>query len=191
MKKIVFLLLILSGFYACKNDKKITATPDDSQQEIRMNEKTDSVKAPVLLGIYPIEVLKKEPFADWFIPAYDAYKPDQKTIEDIKIHLKNDVSIKLYMGTWCEDSWREVPAFVKILDQLGFDKSKMTTIMISEEKTTPEGLEKGMNITNVPTIIFYRNQQEINRIVEFPIETLEKDMFVILCGQFYRHAYDF
>lgn len=191
MKKIVFLLLFLSGFYACKNDKKITATPNDSQQEIRINEKEDSVKAPVLLGIYPIEVLKKEPYADWFIPAYDAYKPDKKTIEDIKIHIKNDVSIRLYMGTWCEDSWREVPAFVKILDQLGFDKSKMTTIMISEEKTTPEGLEKGMNITNVPTIIFYRNEQEINRIVELPIETLEKDMFVILCGQFYRHAYDF
>lgn len=191
MKKTLFLLLILSGFYACKNEKKNESKPDDSQQEIIMKEKTDSVKTPVLLGIYPVDVLKKEPYAAWFITAYDAYKPNQKVIEDLKSHLKDDVTIKLYMGTWCEDSWREVPAFIKILDQSGFDKSKLTTIMLDENKTSPAGLVKGMNITNLPTIIFYRNNQEINRIVEIPIETLEKDMFVILCGQFYRHAYDF
>lgn len=191
MKKILFLLLILSGFYACKNEKKDSETPDDSQQEIIMTEKTDSVSAPILLGIHPIDILKKESYSTWFIPAYDAYKPDEKIIEQLKSHLKDDVTIKLYMGTWCEDSWREVPAFIKILDQSGFDKSKLTTIMLDEDKKTPAGLEKGMDITNIPTIIFYRNNQEINRIVEIPIETLEKDMFVILFGQFYRHAYDF
>jgi thiol-disulfide isomerase/thioredoxin len=191
MKKIVLLLLILSGFYACKNDKKSTETPDDFQQEELMNKETDSVKTPILLGIHPIDVLKKESYSTWFIPAYDAYKPDEKIIEELKSHLKNEVTIKLYMGTWCEDSQREVPTFIKILDQSGFDKSKLTTIMLDEDKTSPAGLEKGMNITNVPTFVFYRNGQEINRIVEIPIETLEKDMFVILCGQFYRHAYDF
>lgn len=190
MKKLFILLFVLVGFYACKDDKKTTTTPGSGQEEL-MDEETDSVKVPILLGIHPVDVLKKEPHAEWFNATYDAYKPNKKTLDDIKNHLKNDVDIKLYMGTWCEDSQREVPAFIKILDQLGFDRSKLTTIMLSEEKTSPAGLEKGMNITNVPTIIFYRNGQEINRIVEIPIETLEKDMYVILCGQFYRHAYDF
>ncbi len=187
MKKLFILLFVLVGLHACKDDKKTTTTPDEPKQE----ELTDSVEVPILLGIHPVDVLKKEPYTKWFNVTYDAYKPDKKTLDNIKNHLKNDVTVKLYMGTWCEDSQREVPAFIKILDQLGFDRSKLTTIMLSEEKTSPAGLEKGMNITNVPTIIFYRNGQEINRIVEIPIETLEKDMYVILCGQFYRHAYDF
>src|SRR5690606_18438893 len=90
---------------------------------------------------------------------------------------------------WCEDSQRETPHFYKILDAANFDESKLTLITVSEEKTTPQGYEEGKNITNVPTIIFYKNDKELGRIVEYPIESLEKDMFAILSGKDYKHAY--
>ena len=34
-----------------------------------------------------------------------------------------------------------------------------------------------------------KNGKEINRIVEFPVETLEKDIFKILSGQEYKNIY--
>ena len=49
--------------------------------------------------------------------------------------------------------------------------------------------EIGKNITNTPTIIFYKDSLEINRIVEFPVETLERDIYKIINDIEYRHVY--
>jgi len=51
-------------------------------------------------------------------------------------------------------------------------------------------LEKDLNITNIPTFIFYKNGKEMHRIVESPMESLEKDMLKIITGQPYKHAYE-
>ena len=60
---------------------------------------------------------------------------------------------------------------------------------MTEEKTTPDNLEKDLDIFNIPTYIFKKNGKEINRIVEFPVETLEKDVLKILSGQEYKNIY--
>ena len=93
------------------------------------------------------------------------------------------------MGTWCEDSQRETPNFFKLLEAINFSKNNHSLYGVSREKTTPQQFEKDLNITNVPTFIFYKNGKEINRIVEYPIESLEKDMLNILSGKDYQHAY--
>ena len=95
------------------------------------------------------------------------------------------------MGSWCEDSHRDVPQLYKILDEAKFDESKLKVISVDEDKLTPEGFEKDMDIQNVPTIILYKNNKELGRIVEYPIQTLEKDMLSILSGKEYKHAYDY
>jgi hypothetical protein len=41
----------------------------------------------------------------------------------------------------------------------------------------------------VPTFIFMKDGQELGRIVEYPLESLEKDMAKILSGVDYKHAY--
>jgi hypothetical protein len=61
---------------------------------------------------------------------------------------------------------------------------------MTREKTTPQNYEEGLHVTNVPTFIFYKDGKEMNRIVEFPIKTLESDMLTILKGEPYKHAYD-
>ena len=52
-----------------------------------------------------------------------------------------------------------------------------------------EEFEKGLNITNVPTFIFYKNGKEVNRIVESPRVSLEQDMIDIINGNNYKHIY--
>ena len=37
--------------------------------------------------------------------------------------------------------------------------------------------------------IFFKDNKELNRIVEFPIQTLEQDMLEILKGNPYKNAY--
>ncbi|MGB1362876.1 MAG: thioredoxin, partial [Flavobacteriaceae bacterium] len=61
---------------------------------------------------------------------------------------------------------------------------------MSEEKTTPENFEKGLEIYNVPTIIFFKNGNEINRFVEFPVNSLESDITKIIKKEPYTHSYE-
>ena len=95
--------------------------------------------------------------------------------------------IELYMGVRCHDSEREVPRLIKILSELKFSDEKLKIYLLKRDKTSDSGFEKGKNITNTPTIIFYKDSIEINRIVEFPIETLERDIYKIINDIEYRN----
>ena len=78
---------------------------------------------------------------------------------------------------------------MKILNQAGFNTAEMEIIAIDEDKRTKEGLEKAYNLAYVPALIFFEGEKEINRIVEFPINSLEQDMLDILSGKEYKNAY--
>ncbi|MBT0609119.1 thioredoxin family protein [Aequorivita echinoideorum] len=154
----------------------------------KINDTVVSGDSVILLGKANRNGLRMDAFQNWFDEGYKSYQLDSETVSHLKSLLKG-VEITAFMGTWCSDSQREIPHFYKILDQTGFDESKLTLITVSEEKTTPQGYEDGLNITNVPTLIFSKDGKELGRIVEYPIEGLEKDMLAIVSGKDYKHAY--
>ena len=142
-----------------------------------------------LIGIQSKDNFIQQPYGEWFNPGYKDYTPDTKTVKEIKKHLKG-ITIKAFMGTWCGDSRRETPHFYKIMDTAGFDYKNLTMVAVNRDKETPDHLEEGMNITNVPTFIFYKKGKEIGRFVEYPRETLEKDILKIVSGKPYKHSYE-
>lgn len=190
MKKILSILLLSHlALAGCKEAK----TPDQKEEEkevaVETLNETLEQEDPILLGEQHRDVLEANPYNKWFMTSYKDHTLDTETLTTVKAGLK-DVRITAFMGTWCEDSQREVPAFYKILDEVDYASSTVKLITVSEEKTTPEGLEKGKEITNVPTFIFMKDGKELGRIVEYPLESLEKDMAKILTGQPYKHAYE-
>jgi len=193
--KNIFLIISIIGLSACnsskeknKIDEKISKEMISENNKEKINDTVPYEESVMLLGKANRKGLEMDAFKDWFNPGYTDYKVNSETLEQLKPLLK-DVNITVFMGTWCEDSQRETPHFYRILDEVNFDESKLTLITVSEEKTTPQGFEDGKNITNVPTFIFYKNEKELGRIVEYPIESLEKDMLAILSGKDYKHAY--
>ena len=126
--------------------------------------------------------------AAWFDKEYDLYKVNAERLAQIKPFLK-DKRVVLLMGTWCEDSQREVPGMMKILNAAGYNTAEMEIIAVDEDKKTVEGLEKKYALTYIPALIFFDGEKEVNRIVEFPINTLEQDMLDILSGKDYKNAY--
>jgi tetratricopeptide (TPR) repeat protein len=97
------------------------------------------------------------------------------------------------MGTWCGDSKEEVPKFYKVLEACDFPMEQLTVIAVSRQrdmyKQSPNHEEKGLNIHRVPTVIFYKNGKEINRIVEHPIATFEEDILNIITKNDYKSNY--
>lgn len=141
-----------------------------------------------LNGLVQKSDFEKEPFSSWFNEGYNIYNPDKQTIEAIKPLLKG-VKIKAVMGTWCGDSRREVPQFYKILDLCDFNYKNLEMITVNRGKKSPGNEQEGLEITNVPTFIFYKDGKEINRYVEYARVSLEKDILSILKNESYKHSY--
>ena len=145
-------------------------------------------KTKMLIGLSNRGGLQQDPFSGWFNKEYGSYGLNKEAVQGIEKNSEN-LSIKLFMGTWCKDSRREVPRIYRILDAVGFDESHLTLINVDREKNSPGGEEKGLNIHYVPTVILYKNGSEIGRIIETPVQLLEEDMAAILNGTSYTPNY--
>ena len=145
-----------------------------------------------LIGPINIKGLQNEPYVKWFQASYENYCVDKSLTKMIKKQLK-EYQITLFLGTWCSDSKREVPRIIKILNEAQFPIQNLTIIALDRRKEfykkSPDGEEKGLNIIRVPTLIFFKNGKEINRITESPIASLEEDMLAILSGENYIPNY--
>ncbi|MDX1783013.1 MAG: thioredoxin family protein, partial [Aequorivita vladivostokensis] len=172
MKKL-FIILSATFLVACNSSKEKNKLDENTSKEMisennkeKINDTVPYEDTVILLGKANRKGFQMDAFKSWFNTGYENYKVDSETLEKLKPLLK-DATITVFMGTWCEDSQRETPHFYKILDEANFDESKLTLITVSDEKTTPQGFEDGKNITNVPTLIFYKNGKELGRIVEY------------------------
>lgn len=165
----------------------IVTTAQDINKEIIIDDET-----PFLLGKINKDGLTSENYNEWFSKNYEDYELDQATIKAINSKLK-EYQITLFMGTWCGDSKLEVPRFYKILEACNFPKDQLTVIALSRKpymyKQSPNHYESGLNIHRVPTFIFYKDRKEVNRIVEHPVESLEKDILSIIASDDYQSNY--
>ncbi|WP_034060219.1 thioredoxin family protein [Lacinutrix jangbogonensis] len=146
----------------------------------------------MLLGEINKSGLQSLPFKAWFNKNYDDYIVNKDLVKTLKKDVKN-YTIKAFLGTWCGDSKQEVPRFYNVLETANFPMNQLEVIALdrSDEayKQSPNGEEKGLNIHKVPTFIFYKDGKEVNRIVEHPKETFERDILKIITTDKYRSNY--
>ena len=189
MKRITFLLIIcLSGIYSCKTGKPVaeahtTVSPvpeakvADSHQAVNYSD-----QATWLLGYFNQSQLRQEPHSVWFYKGYDEYQVSPEALKNLEEIGMETLTIKIVMGTWCPDSRREVPRFMKVLDTWKFPSGKLTFIGVDNGKLSPIGEYDKLEILRVPTFIIYKNNIEAGRIIENPVTSLEQDMVKILEG---------
>lgn len=161
-------------------------------QEINQLTK-DTRGRDLLLGEITKDGFTSNSFNSWFSPNYEAYEPDVAIVKKLRRKLKK-YSITIFMGTWCGDSKREVPKFMKLLDAADFPEEKLRIVGVNnkrdEYKQGPNGEEKGLNIHRVPTFIVYNKRgKEVGRIVEHAVESLEADLLRICRRKSYEHQY--
>lgn len=171
---------------SCASVKSPVNTP-----EINTRVKDDRV-AEMLLGHCSRTSLMEAPYKEWFAKNYSEYAVDSASANELSKML-HDKTFVVFMGTWCGDSKREVPRLIKILDYCSVPDSSLKLIMVDYRdgayKQSPQHEEKGLNIFRVPTIIIYSGKNEVGRIIEFPKQSLEKDLLSILRKEAYSPNY--
>ncbi|MFO8022383.1 MAG: thioredoxin family protein [Perlabentimonas sp.] len=133
----------------------------------------------ILYGYATTEVFENPLFNQWYSSEYNSYTLDSILLDSLKLYT-DKVSVKMVIGTWCGDTRREAPRFIKIIDHLKIPANSIEIIGVNRSKMCPEaGIDSGY-VEYVPTFIIYRQSEEIGRIVERPNHTLEKDLLNIL-----------
>ena len=136
---------------------------------------TDSL--PIITGTLNDTLFQSEWFANW--SHSKGYKPDAETIKALEQVNSNNLTFKVYLGTWCEDSQIHVPAFLVVAAMLNY---KYELIGVNREKECPFEKKncKNWDITKLPTIVVFQDQTEKGRIIETPEISVEKDLLKIL-----------
>lgn len=146
-----------------------------------------------ILGTCTVDALKQEPFAAWYTSGLNEYKPNSEILSQLKKTNISKFTFKVFFGSWCGDSKRELPRMSKVLNELSIPEKNIQWIAVDDSlafyKQSPQHEEKGVNIFRVPTFVVYEKNGEIGRIVEFPAETLERDLLKILNHQPYESNY--
>jgi thiol-disulfide isomerase/thioredoxin len=182
---LIFCFVIFTG---CKTNRPVAAMnsaalqkPEsiaiDSHQDLNYSEQTTW-----LLGYFDQGQLKREPHSLWFYKGYDDYTVNSDALNSLDGIEKEGLTIKIVMGTWCPDSRREVPRFIKVLDMWKFPSRNVTFIGVDNGKLSPIAEYDQLEIHRVPTFIIYKNNIESGRIIENPVTSLEQDMVNILKG---------
>lgn len=185
--KIYIIILIIAILAGCSSSRKAMIAQDEEVSqaisEVNTSQETDYYN-PVtwLLGYFHPRMMKQAPHEKWYNEGYDRYMPQSEMINRLLDIPMDDLTISIVMGSWCPDSRREVPRFLKIIDMIGFPQEKVTFVGVDPDKRSPVGGFADLKIERVPTFIFYKKNVEAGRIIEVPVTSLEQDMVKILSG---------
>jgi thiol-disulfide isomerase/thioredoxin len=181
MRKSLIIILVIVFCTGCRTNKQVAEAGSSSDQSRQKEQSTDfSEQSTWLLGYFNPLRLSQPPYSEWYTKGFNDYQPAKEVIDKLTSIYKNDLSIRIVMGTWCPDSRREVPRFMKIMDQWQFPRENITFIGVDNEKLSPVGDFDKLDIQRVPTFIILKNKIETGRIIENPVASLEQDLLDIL-----------
>ena len=144
-------------------------------QTFLMHSQNDSV---IVTGKYNPILLESDWFKSWNKESAN-YLPDEQTM--IELQKKDSIlySFTVYLGTWCEDSQKHVPSFIHIARKLNWH---FTLVGVNREKECPFDKKecKNWDIEFVPTIIVFKENMEVGRMIESPQKSIEQDLLKIM-----------
>jgi thiol-disulfide isomerase/thioredoxin len=109
---------------------------------------------------------------------YSLYSTEKPLLPILKEQIQG-IKIVVVFGTWCGDSKEWIPRFMKVMDEINFPMKNIKLIGVDRDKKAGNLDIAKYNIERVPTFIFYRDRKELGRIIEVPVDILEKEILNI------------
>lgn len=144
--------------------------------QIITDEKTSK---PMLVGLCDRNAFIDTNFSFWFINEYDNYNVDTSTI-NLVLNDIHQMRLTIVLGTWCSDSREQIPRLLKTLDFLNYPADKIQMFAVDRNKKAGGYDIDSLKIELVPSIILYKADAEVGRIVEAPQISLEEDLVDII-----------
>ncbi len=139
----------------------------------------NSVPLSTVTGWVDKTIFLTDPGHAEFRARYDSAGVDENLTGMIR-SLSSGVDVLVFYGSWCSDSKKQVPVFLRIAEKSGIPDQRIRYYALDRSKKSRDGLSEQYAIERVPTFIFLREGKEIGRVVETPRTTLEGDIVAIL-----------
>ena len=137
-------------------------------------------EGPILLGAVTRPEIEGA-MPDWLSEAMAA-EPDLEAADRL-LQAVIGAEVVIYLGTWCDDSRRELARLWWALDSLGVDQpSQVSYVAVDRSMTEPADQVAGVDLIRVPTIVVKRGGNELGRIVEESPHGIEIDLLALLTG---------
>ncbi|MCB0703030.1 MAG: thioredoxin family protein [Candidatus Kapaibacterium sp.] len=86
----------------------------------------------------------------------------------IKERIANDnINLLVFQGSWCPMCVSAMPQIAQFVSTNGVDENSIEIINVNNTKSEPAERIAEYNITRVPTVIFLKDGNEVDRITEF------------------------
>ena len=167
-----------------RGDRVTTITIDEKPAPGQKEASIANVSLPLFIGEVTSERLLEA--VPGYAEAMAEYVPDASVLEMMTTYVKPADRIEVYMGTWCDDSQREVPKLLRIAHDLASAHDltiPMKIVAVDRGKEKPERALKGKDLQRVSTVIYYRGKRELGRIVEKPVSLMEDDLLALAAIQ--------
>jgi thiol-disulfide isomerase/thioredoxin len=122
--------------------------------------------AKILKGIVDKATIEKDTAFKWFRDNMKYGTADAAAVNAFAAK-KNQFTMVVFGGTWCEDTQNLWPVFYRLVEQSGFPESSITLVAVDRAKTSTHNLHTLYNITHVPTFIVLKDGKEVGRVVEY------------------------
>lgn len=178
---LLLISLLTAGCMKSYRVPEVTATPLEPTAKAPIpvaNAPVEVNGEPLLLGpLHYAELLQY--FPQW--EAQDqAYEADPQLVAALK-RVDTPFEVVCYLGSWCGDSRRGVPPFVRMLEAAENPNIRLKLIGVDRQKDDPEHTAPALDIQRVPTFLIYENDREIGRLIEFPLtENFVQDFLEIV-----------
>ncbi len=151
-------------------------------QKAYTTSKDEETGSPVFKGPITFADLRAEPAFTWLKRGEASYNPDSAAIDFLRTELPA-YRLVAVMGTWCDDSHNLIPRLSRVLDAARFPQQNLKMIGVDRSKQVDAPESKIYDVKRVPTIIIYKENKEVGRIVETVHKSIEQDLEKILRGK--------
>lgn len=124
------------------------------------------------------DLLKGASFS-WLEKGAADYTPDKEAVAYLQKELPN-YEVVIFIGTWCDDSKMLVPKLYKTLQAANYPMRRYSMYGVDRAKTSKYVENKLYKIEFVPTIILFKKNNEVGRIVENVKKSIEQDLADII-----------
>ena len=120
----------------------------------------------MLVGVVNRKLIATDTAFAWFNDNLKYGQPDATAVDIFKKE-KNNFSLIVFGGTWCEDTQNLLPKLYQLIDASGYPEKQISLLAVDRKKQTINNLNIRYNITNVPTFIVLKQGKEVGRVTEY------------------------
>jgi len=140
----------------------------------------------ILVGQLNMKQLANDSSNSWFYKGINSYKPDKEKVRYLS-YFRDSISVVVVFGTWDQESRKDIPAFYKTMLSSSYPVNTIKLYGVDKSlKALNDEIAK-YNVTKVPSIILFdkRNGNEIGRIEEIPLRTVEYNLTKIVDNYYF------